>query len=163
MLPLLPCKLSNSCPAYLFSKVKNPFFLLAIRWPLQRTWHKTLITVPYVGKKWKQQENSHVLIYSTSNGIFILVNRFLPCISVSSMHPSNNTLCFLCSSSCLQSWLEQDTSCPTCRLALSMQSPMTRDHSHLDHTLLAVDGGADGVQATRRPPANHFFHFDGAF
>jgi len=24
--------------------------------------------------------------------------------------------------SCLQSWLEQDTSCPTCRLALSMQA-----------------------------------------
>lgn len=42
-----------------------------------------------------------------------------------------------------------------------MQSPITREHVHLDHTLLAVDGGADGVQATRRPPANHFFHFDG--
>lgn len=65
--------------------------------------------------------------------------------------------------SCLQSWLEQDTSCPTCRLALSMQSPITRDHGHgLDHNLLAVDGGADGVQTTRRPPANHFFHFDGS-
>ncbi|KAJ1530352.1 hypothetical protein ONE63_005265 [Megalurothrips usitatus] len=63
--------------------------------------------------------------------------------------------------SCLQSWLEQDTSCPTCRLALSMQSPITRGHG-LDHTLLAVDGGADGVQAARRPPANHFFHFDGS-
>lgn len=64
--------------------------------------------------------------------------------------------------SCLQSWLEQDTSCPTCRLALSMQSPITRDHGPLDHTLLAVDGGADGVQVARRPPANHFFHFDGS-
>ncbi len=43
-----------------------------------------------------------------------------------------------------------------------MQSPITREHGPLDHTLLAVDGGADGVQVARRPPANHFFHFDGA-
>ncbi|XP_049831442.1 E3 ubiquitin-protein ligase AMFR-like isoform X1 [Schistocerca gregaria] len=59
--------------------------------------------------------------------------------------------------SCLQSWLEQDTSCPTCRLALSIQGPS--------------DGGSrnqmelvppDNTPATRRQPNNHFFHFDGS-
>ncbi|XP_015593619.1 E3 ubiquitin-protein ligase AMFR isoform X1 [Cephus cinctus] len=54
--------------------------------------------------------------------------------------------------SCLQSWLEQDTSCPTCRLTLSMQA------NHRDSPLeLAVVS-----QTPVRRNENHFFHFDGS-
>lgn len=54
--------------------------------------------------------------------------------------------------SCLQSWLEQDTSCPTCRLTLSMQG------NHRENTPeVQLEG-----QATVRRNDNHFFHFDGS-
>ncbi|XP_033185533.1 E3 ubiquitin-protein ligase AMFR [Bombus vancouverensis nearcticus] len=54
--------------------------------------------------------------------------------------------------SCLQSWLEQDTSCPTCRLALNMQP------SHLVNTQeLSTE-----LQTPARRNENHFFHFDGS-
>ncbi|CAD1473324.1 unnamed protein product, partial [Heterotrigona itama] len=54
--------------------------------------------------------------------------------------------------SCLQSWLEQDTSCPTCRLALSMQP------SHRENTQeLPTE-----PQTPARRNENHFFHFDGS-
>nr|KAF7404407.1 hypothetical protein H0235_015101 [Vespula pensylvanica] len=54
--------------------------------------------------------------------------------------------------SCLQSWLEQDTSCPTCRLALSMQA------NHRENTPeLALE-----PQTPTRRNDNHFFHFDGS-
>lgn len=62
--------------------------------------------------------------------------------------------------SCLQSWLEQDTSCPTCRLGLSIQSPGSMETSRLD-PLLNADLQNDGQAPTRRQP-NHFFHFDGS-
>lgn len=54
--------------------------------------------------------------------------------------------------SCLQSWLEQDTSCPTCRLALSMQAnhrenvpeippePQTPTRRNGNHFFLFLDG-----------------------
>lgn len=57
---------------------------------------------------------------------------------------------------CLQSWLEQETSCPTCRLTLSMQSQREAQRESTD---------ADGILSeTRRPGENqdHFFHFDGS-
>ncbi|CAK9803202.1 E3 ubiquitin-protein ligase AMFR [Anthophora quadrimaculata] len=54
--------------------------------------------------------------------------------------------------SCLQSWLEQDTSCPTCRLALSMQP------SHRENT----EELATEPQTPARRNENHFFHFDGS-
>lgn len=54
--------------------------------------------------------------------------------------------------SCLQSWLEQDTSCPTCRLAISMQP------SHRENTQeLPTE-----PQTPARRNENHFFHFDGS-
>lgn len=54
--------------------------------------------------------------------------------------------------SCLQSWLEQDTSCPTCRLTLSMQG------NHRENTPeVQLEG-----QAPVRRNDNHFFHFDGS-
>lgn len=50
--------------------------------------------------------------------------------------------------SCLQSWLEQDTSCPTCRLALSVQTNVPTPN----------------IVEPEPPPArtnNHFFRFNG--
>ncbi|PSN50961.1 hypothetical protein C0J52_07636 [Blattella germanica] len=67
-----------------------------------------------------------------------------------------------CCSSCLQSWLEQDTSCPTCRMVLSIQSPAGLEAaSRLEHNLLTGENQGDNQATTRRPP-NHFFHFDGS-
>jgi hypothetical protein len=67
------------------------------------------------------------------------------------------------SSSCLQSWLEQDTSCPTCRMILSTQSPAGLGAANrLDHNLLAGENQVDNQTTNRRPP-NHFFHFDGNY
>ncbi|CAH0551458.1 unnamed protein product [Brassicogethes aeneus] len=51
---------------------------------------------------------------------------------------------------CLLSWLEQDTSCPTCRLALNIQSTR-RD---------PVEPPAEVAQPVRRHLS--FFHFDGS-
>jgi autocrine motility factor receptor len=63
----------------------------------------------------------------------------------------------------LQSWLEQDTSCPTCRMVLSIQSPAGLEAaSHLEHNLLAGENQVDNQTTNRRPP-NHFFHFDGKY
>lgn len=57
---------------------------------------------------------------------------------------------------CLQSWLEQDTSCPTCRLTLSIQNPNNVENSNETNDILQVDN----VQNVHRQ-LNHFFHFDG--
>lgn len=71
--------------------------------------------------------------------------------------------------SCLQSWLEQDTSCPTCRLALSVQSsarmPPNRqpniDFDELEQlTGAGVNAGAAGA-GNVLGRNNHFFHFNG--
>lgn len=63
--------------------------------------------------------------------------------------------------SCLQSWLEQDTSCPTCRLALNIQAPGANDAASRLDPLLNTDLQNDGQPPARRQP-NHFFHFDGS-
>ncbi|XP_075217493.1 E3 ubiquitin-protein ligase AMFR-like [Lycorma delicatula] len=55
--------------------------------------------------------------------------------------------------SCLQSWLEQDTSCPTCRLALSIHSLNSQRNIELNEP---------ANLAPNRPRPNHFFHFDGS-
>ncbi|XP_063981149.1 E3 ubiquitin-protein ligase AMFR-like [Diachasmimorpha longicaudata] len=57
--------------------------------------------------------------------------------------------------SCLQSWLEQDTSCPTCRLVLSMQANR-RDNA----TELRPELPESQTSVGRND--NHFFHFDGS-
>ncbi|XP_017877816.1 E3 ubiquitin-protein ligase AMFR-like [Ceratina calcarata] len=54
--------------------------------------------------------------------------------------------------SCLQSWLEQDTSCPTCRLTLTMQPT---------HREIAQELPTESETPERRTE-NHFFHFDGS-
>lgn len=66
--------------------------------------------------------------------------------------------------SCLQSWLEQDQSCPTCRLALSVQNnrmPSNRQPNvDIDEIEQWTAGnGGQGVNGTARN--NHFFHFNG--
>lgn len=59
---------------------------------------------------------------------------------------------FLFSSSCLQSWLEQDTSCPTCRLGLSVQNAASI-HPDIERI---IDEQENATRAN-----NHFFHFNG--
>ncbi|KPP74766.1 E3 ubiquitin-protein ligase AMFR-like, partial [Scleropages formosus] len=65
--------------------------------------------------------------------------------------------------SCLRSWLEQDTSCPTCRMSLNInegdQAQGERQREALEDNMGAVPG------AEARPlhnQHNHFFHFDGS-
>ncbi|XP_057318277.1 E3 ubiquitin-protein ligase AMFR-like isoform X2 [Microplitis mediator] len=57
--------------------------------------------------------------------------------------------------SCLQSWLEQDTSCPTCRLVLSMQA------NRRDNTAELRTESPESQTSVGRND-NHFFHFDGS-
>ncbi|TRY85918.1 hypothetical protein DNTS_011932 [Danionella cerebrum] len=66
-------------------------------------------------------------------------------------------------SSCLRSWLEQDTSCPTCRMSLNIsEGGREREGAQregLDDNVAAAAG------AEARPHLNqhnHFFHFDGS-
>lgn len=65
-------------------------------------------------------------------------------------------------SSCLRSWLEQDTSCPTCRMSLNIadNSRVREDQQgeNLDENLVPV-AAAEG--RPRLNQHNHFFHFDG--
>ncbi|KAI5626955.1 E3 ubiquitin-protein ligase AMFR, partial [Silurus asotus] len=66
-------------------------------------------------------------------------------------------------SSCLRSWLEQDTSCPTCRMSLNINEGM-RERGEGQRE--PVDGNmAAGPGNDVRPHLNHhnhFFHFDGS-
>ncbi|KAK1330652.1 hypothetical protein QTO34_010850 [Cnephaeus nilssonii] len=65
--------------------------------------------------------------------------------------------------SCLRSWLEQDTSCPTCRMSLNIadNDRVREDHpgENLDENLVPV-AAAEG--RPRLNQHNHFFHFDGS-
>ncbi|XP_011923559.1 PREDICTED: E3 ubiquitin-protein ligase AMFR [Cercocebus atys] len=65
--------------------------------------------------------------------------------------------------SCLRSWLEQDTSCPTCRMSLNIadNNRVREDHQgeNLDENLVPV-AAAEG--RPRLNQHNHFFHFDGS-
>ncbi|XP_064315346.1 E3 ubiquitin-protein ligase AMFR [Phalacrocorax carbo] len=65
--------------------------------------------------------------------------------------------------SCLRSWLEQDTSCPTCRMSLNISDShhVREDHQreNLDENLVPV-AVAEG--RPRLNQHNHFFHFDGS-
>ena len=68
---------------------------------------------------------------------------------------------YLFSSACLLSWLEQDTSCPTCRMSLS-------EGQQGDPNGNVADNNGDARPNVPHPPpqpnpqtTNHFFHFDG--
>uniref|UniRef100_A0A8D0B1L6 E3 ubiquitin-protein ligase AMFR n=1 Tax=Salvator merianae TaxID=96440 RepID=A0A8D0B1L6_SALMN len=64
--------------------------------------------------------------------------------------------------SCLRSWLEQDTSCPTCRMSLNI----TDNHrAREDHQRGNIDENLAPAAVADRPHLNqhnHFFHFDGS-
>ncbi|XP_056679567.1 LOW QUALITY PROTEIN: E3 ubiquitin-protein ligase AMFR-like, partial [Monodelphis domestica] len=66
-------------------------------------------------------------------------------------------------SSCLRSWLEQDTSCPTCRMSLNIadNNRIREDQQgeNLDENLVPV-AAAEGRPHLNQH--NHFFHFDGS-
>lgn len=72
--------------------------------------------------------------------------------------------------SCLRSWLEQDTSCPTCRTSLSDHSDqdVNLNVTHANENLLGALGTSltvpDVAPDTQqnRATTNHFFHFDGS-
>lgn len=70
--------------------------------------------------------------------------------------------------SCLRSWLEQDTSCPTCRMSLSepggaLAGESLRDESRNTALLLGALGGQeDAPRLQQNATTNHFFHFDGS-
>lgn len=68
------------------------------------------------------------------------------------LHISNRVSIFF--SSCLQSWLEQDTSCPTCRLGLSVHNNNVN--------ILPNEIRIDDTDTAGRTANNHFFHFNGS-
>ncbi|NXC41006.1 AMFR ligase, partial [Penelope pileata] len=81
-----------------------------------------------------------------------------------SMHSARKLPCgHLFHNSCLRSWLEQDTSCPTCRMSLNITDShhVREDHQreNLDENLVPV-AVAEG--RPRLNQHNHFFHFDGS-
>uniref|UniRef100_A0A672LQI5 E3 ubiquitin-protein ligase AMFR n=1 Tax=Sinocyclocheilus grahami TaxID=75366 RepID=A0A672LQI5_SINGR len=65
--------------------------------------------------------------------------------------------------SCLRSWLEQDTSCPTCRMSLNInEGGREREEGQrepLDDNLAAGPGTEARPHLNQH---NHFFHFDGS-
>ncbi|KAJ7312156.1 hypothetical protein JRQ81_006500 [Phrynocephalus forsythii] len=65
--------------------------------------------------------------------------------------------------SCLRSWLEQDTSCPTCRMSLNIADNHHAREGHQRENL--EENLAPVAVAEGRPHLNqhnHFFHFDGS-
>lgn len=74
-------------------------------------------------------------------------------------------VCVCVSSSCLRSWLEQDTSCPTCRTSLNINGDGGQARSQPQGGGLEDNIGPVGAAADARPHINqhnHFFHFDGS-
>uniref|UniRef100_A0A8B9ZJX3 Autocrine motility factor receptor n=1 Tax=Anas platyrhynchos TaxID=8839 RepID=A0A8B9ZJX3_ANAPL len=65
--------------------------------------------------------------------------------------------------SCLRSWLEQDTSCPTCRMSLNITDS---HHVREDHQRENLEENLGPVAVAEGRPRlnqhNHFFHFDGS-
>ncbi|CAL8236370.1 unnamed protein product [Boreogadus saida] len=69
--------------------------------------------------------------------------------------------------SCLRSWLEQDTSCPTCRMSLNIygDGPPAGTPQQPPAAALGANMGPGAPPPEARPHANqhnHFFHFDGS-
>lgn len=65
--------------------------------------------------------------------------------------------------SCLRSWLEQDTSCPTCRTSLKNRTEDEEENGER----VGPNGERNGRDPTARGignggRTNHFFHFDGS-
>ncbi|XP_033932016.1 E3 ubiquitin-protein ligase AMFR-like [Pseudochaenichthys georgianus] len=67
--------------------------------------------------------------------------------------------------SCLRSWLEQDTSCPTCRTSLNINGDGAPARGQQPGGGLEDNIGPVGAAPEARPHINHhnhFFHFDGS-
>uniref|UniRef100_A0A4W5K510 E3 ubiquitin-protein ligase AMFR n=1 Tax=Hucho hucho TaxID=62062 RepID=A0A4W5K510_9TELE len=69
--------------------------------------------------------------------------------------------------SCLRSWLEQDTSCPTCRMSLNISGDGGPARGQQQGAGLPLENnlGPGGPATDARPHLNqhnHFFHFDGS-
>ncbi|KAJ3593720.1 hypothetical protein NHX12_006054 [Muraenolepis orangiensis] len=69
--------------------------------------------------------------------------------------------------SCLRSWLEQDTSCPTCRMSLNIYGDGPQAGAPQQPPAAALgDNMGPGVPPPEARPHvnqhNHFFHFDGS-
>ncbi|GAA6093211.1 autocrine motility factor receptor a [Tachysurus ichikawai] len=66
-------------------------------------------------------------------------------------------------SSCLRSWLEQDTSCPTCRTSLNINEGVRErevgQRAPADDNMAAAPGNDVRPHLNQH---NHFFHFDGS-
>ena len=68
--------------------------------------------------------------------------------------------------SCLRSWLEQDTSCPTCRTSFKGQQRLQQHNQHSDDLSEFVgdesssEGEDDTEVIARAHQRNHLFHFD---
>ncbi|XP_028296380.1 E3 ubiquitin-protein ligase AMFR-like [Gouania willdenowi] len=67
--------------------------------------------------------------------------------------------------SCLRSWLEQDTSCPTCRTSLNINGDVGQARGQPQGAGLEENIRPGGPAPDPRPHINqhnHFFHFDGS-
>lgn len=62
--------------------------------------------------------------------------------------------------SCLRSWLEQDTSCPTCRLSLQSSEPQQNEGGFFSS--LSFNSPPPETSESSPQVTNHFFHFDGS-
>lgn len=60
--------------------------------------------------------------------------------------------------SCLRSWLEQDTSCPTCRTSLKGHDDLLIDEDEIDDRSESEEEFIE--QTNRQNQRNHFFRFD---
>ncbi|GAB1598355.1 E3 ubiquitin-protein ligase AMFR-like [Argonauta hians] len=63
--------------------------------------------------------------------------------------------------SCLRSWLEQDTSCPTCRTMLNNRTNNEPSNNRLE-TEETPENNTPPLPGTNQQTTNHFFHFDGS-
>lgn len=61
--------------------------------------------------------------------------------------------------SCLRSWLEQDTSCPTCRMFLDIEHGKTTPEAN---AVTATDTNPAALHNNNNTITNHVFHFDGS-
>ena len=97
----------------------------------------------------------HVHIIGT---LFFLtyVWKFFFCINEACHGIFYTQLDSLLFSSCLRSWLENDTSCPTCRQSLASDLQPEQEEERQPRGMAAFMMG----RGIRR---NHFFHFDGKF
>ncbi|KAG1685090.1 E3 ubiquitin-protein ligase AMFR [Nymphon striatum] len=62
---------------------------------------------------------------------------------------------------CLQSWLEQDPSCPTCRKMLTVNQGQETNNIINPDVVVLNDGSPPVVEPMRQATTNHF-HFDGS-